>query len=257
MKACKRCGIEKSVDNFGTYTDNRNNKTYHKTKCKECYNLDSQEFYDINKDEILKNRDPIRVKETNQKYYVDNRDEILIQKREYNKKNEVEISNKNKGRYQNNKEEIISNNSNYKKQNRALVNERNRERRKIDPIFRMRETVRGAIKNTLKRLKNGVSINKYLPYSIEELKDHLEQQFESWMTWDNQGIYDSKTWNDYDSLTWTWQLDHIIPQSDLPYTSMADDNFKKCWAFDNLRPLSAKINVSEGPARIRHKKKVA
>ena len=72
------------------------------------------------------------------------------------------------------------------------------------------------------------------------------------MNWDNWGRFISKKWNDHDKLTWTWQLDHIIPQSDLPYTSMEDDNFKKCWSLDNLRPLSAKQNYLDGINRVRH-----
>jgi hypothetical protein len=77
------------------------------------------------------------------------------------------------------------------------------------------------------------------------------------MTWENRGKYNKKTWNDNDPSTWTWQLDHIIPQSDLPYAEMshnADSNFQKCWALSNLRPLSSKQNVIDGVRRTRHKK---
>jgi hypothetical protein len=74
------------------------------------------------------------------------------------------------------------------------------------------------------------------------------------MNWNNQGVYRPSLWDDSDSSTWVWQLDHILPQSDLPYTSMEDDNFKKCWALSNLRPLSAKQNLLDGATKIRHKK---
>jgi len=30
---------------------------------------------------------------------------------------------------------------------------------------------------------------------------------------------------------------------------MEDENFKKCWSLDNLRPLSAKINILDGNKR--------
>lgn len=66
------------------------------------------------------------------------------------------------------------------------------------------------------------------------------------------GKYDPKTWDDNDNSTKTWQLDHIIPQADLPYTSMEDENFKKCWALENLRPLSSKQNCFEGANKSRH-----
>jgi hypothetical protein len=94
---------------------------------------------------------------------------------------------------------------------------------------------------------------KFLSYTIEELKLHLEKQFESWMNWDNYGIYKSKLWDDDDQSTWRWQIDHIIPQSNFLYTSMEDENFSKCWDLNNLRPYSAKQNCIDGATRVRHK----
>lgn len=41
----------------------------------------------------------------------------------------------------------------------------------------------------------------------------------------------------------TWQIDHIIPQSKLPYFTLEDENFKKCWALENLRPLESFENL--------------
>jgi len=104
-------------------------------------------------------------------------------------------------------------------------------RRKIDPGYCLRKNISFSIWYALKlsnSSKNNESCMKYLPYSINELKQHLESLFESWMTWNNYGTFISDVWTDNDPKTWTWQLDHIIPQSDLPYTSMTDDNFKKC-----------------------------
>jgi len=81
---------------------------------------------------------------------------------------------------------------------------------------------------------------------MQELKNHIEKQFKPWMNWNNRGPYKINEWNDNDPTTWTWQIDHIIPQAKLPYTSMDDENFKKCWALENLRPLSAKLNLFKG-----------
>lgn len=133
--------------------------------------------------------------------------------------------------------------------------ERSIARRKSDPLFKFRKTLSVSIGYYLKKQgssKRGGSIKNNLPYTTSELCQHLEKQFEPWMTWDNHSVYDAKIWNDTDPSTWTWQLDHIIPQSDLPYASMEDDNFKKCWALENLRPLSSKQNVVEGVNRTRH-----
>lgn len=34
---------------------------------------------------------------------------------------------------------------------------------------------------------------------------------------------------------------------------MKDEDFKKCWALSNLRPLCAKQNLIDGVTKIRHK----
>jgi hypothetical protein len=100
--------------------------------------------------------------------------------------------------------------------------------------------------------KNKKSTKDYLQYSISELKEHLEKQFEPWMNWQNHGKYNAKTWDDNDSSTWTWQLDHIVPHSKFKYTSMEDQSFKECWALSNLRPYSAKQNILDGTSKKRH-----
>lgn len=46
--------------------------------------------------------------------------------------------------------------------------------------------------------------------------------------------------------TWTWQLDHIIPQNKFKYSSMQDIDFIRCWSLENLRPYSAKQNILDG-----------
>lgn len=129
-------------------------------------------------------------------------------------------------------------------------------RRKKDPVYKMRKYLSTQIYVALRKMNSQKtsSIMNYLPYSIDDLKNHLEKQFEPWMTWDNIGRYDSKTWNDNDQSTWKWNLDHIIPQCDLPYTAMTDNNFKKCWALENLRPYSAKQNIIDG-VRLAHRVK--
>jgi 5-methylcytosine-specific restriction endonuclease McrA len=79
---------------------------------------------------------------------------------------------------------------------------------------------------------------KFLPYTIQELKEHLEKQFESWMTWENHGCLDP--------TRDTWQIDHIIPHSSFHYETMDCEEFKKCWALENLRPLKAIDNLKKG-----------
>jgi len=117
-----------------------------------------------------------------------------------------------------------------------------KNRRNNDVLFKIRENVSNAIFKALKRGKTnkaGKSILQSLNYSIQDLKNHLEIQFDNNMFWHNYGAY--------------WHIDHIIPQSDLPYVSMNDDNFKICWDLKNLRPLEAMQNILDGARRTRHK----
>ena len=136
---------------------------------------------------------------------------------------------------------------------KQVKNKRNRiyqsKRLKTDIVYKLNQN----ISNKLREIQKDCSKKVFLNYTIKELKDHLESLFEFWMTWENYGIYDVKTWNDNDPSTWKWQIDHIIPKSTFNYKSVNDDSFKACWSLSNLRPYSAKLNIIEGSNRIRHK----
>lgn len=143
----------------------------------------------------------------------------------------------------------------YKKENLEHIREKDRIRWKTDIAFKIRNLFSHFIRQKLKEndAKKDSSFIKKISYSIDQLKTHLEKQFEPWMNWNNHGVYRRNTWDDNNPTTWTWQIDHIIPQSDLPYVSMGDDNFKKCWSLENLRPLNSKQNLLDGVSRKRHK----
>ena len=85
--------------------------------------------------------------------------------------------------------------------------------------------------------KNNASVWKYLSYNAQQLKQYIEQCWESWMNWENYGKCSNNNR--------TWNLDHIYPHSLLPYDSMEHPNFKKCWALENLRPMEAKENTKK------------
>lgn len=99
------------------------------------------------------------------------------------------------------------------------------------------------------RLKNrgsskmGKNCFGVLGYSFEQLVNHLEKQFQPWMTWDNYGICKNNER--------TWQIDHIIPDSSFNYDNIYHEDFKKSWSLDNLRPLEAKLNISKGSKNLR------
>jgi len=125
--------------------------------------------------------------------------------------------------YSKNKEDKIKYNSSYVK-----------ERIKVDPAFKMRMYVGKRVWFAITKL-NGTkedSVWQHLPYTPQQLKEHLEKQFEPWMNWENYG-------NGIDC----WNIDHILPQSSLPFINFDDLNFLKCWSLENLRPLSAMENI--------------
>jgi len=81
--------------------------------------------------------------------------------------------------------------------------------------------------------KDGKSVFEYLSYTQTELRQHLESLFTEGMSWDN----------------WAkdgWHIDHIYPQSKLPYDSMIHHNFQKAWELENLQPMWALENISKG-----------
>lgn len=103
-------------------------------------------------------------------------------------------------------------------------------RRKNTQGYALKKSVRCMIYRSLKENKI-IGVWRHLPYTLEELKKHLENQFEDWMTWDNYG---------------EWHLDHIIPQSSFKFTNMQQEEFLKCWSLSNLRPLSKIENLKKG-----------
>lgn len=132
---------------------------------------------------------------------------------------------------------------------RILRNQWSREERKNNPEYKLQRSVSNAIYKGLKNnlgSKDGESFIKYVSYSMKELRIHLESLWDPWMNWNNWAMYNPKT---HDQNP-TWNIDHIVPISHFSFVSMKDEDFKKCWALQNLRPLDAKINLSEQDNRI-------
>jgi hypothetical protein len=102
--------------------------------------------------------------------------------------------------------------------------------------YKLRCIISTAVRRSLLNEKDD-SIKNLLGYSIQELKEHLEAQFEDWMTWDNLGLTAKE-------LKQTWQIDHIKPVNTFNITSTDCEDFKKCWALENLRPLDSYINAT-------------
>ena len=217
-KKCSRCGLEKDVEFFY--------KNKNKYECKKCSNLRSKRY---------KQEHKVEIQEYNKQYKLENKDEIKAYRNKFYLENKEKENNSNKHYYSDNKISINT------KRVRYVIN-----RRKYDINFRLRHDISAAVRSYLNKnffVKGEKSILQFLLYSIEELKAHIESQFEPWMTWNNRGTYKIDRWQDDNPFTWKWQIDHIIPQSIFHYTSMEDQAFQDCWALSNLRPYSAKQNL--------------
>lgn len=214
---CKKCFVNKELikSNFERGQSNKNGiiKFYWYKACKVC--------------------DHDRILAKIQRYKSKNRKKLADQQKTYHLLNKSKDSETKKKWYQKNKEKTI-----------ARVKKNMYARRARDPIFRMKQSISANIRGCMK--KNHQPLSKFLPYTILELKEHLEKQFEPWMTWNNYGVYRVDIWNDNDQSTWTWQIDHIISHSKFNYISKKDKSFQECWSLSNLRPYSAKQNVIDG-----------
>jgi len=118
----------------------------------------------------------------------------------------------------------------YHHEHREEINKRRRGYSK-DPKVRVNNATRCMIWYSLKGNKNKHHWEDLVGYSLAELMEHLEPQFQKGMTWENYG---------------KWHVDHIRPIADFNFTSPDDPEFKACWSLWNLQPLWAKENQRKG-----------
>lgn len=117
----------------------------------------------------------------------------------------------------------------YRKENKEEIN-RKKRKENLSQMQILSHTISSAIYRVLKGIKSDRHWEDLVGYSIQELKEHLEKQFTSEMSWDNMGEY--------------WEIDHIIPLNLFSYETEQDEQFKICWSLANLRPLEKIANKS-------------
>lgn len=238
-KQCQKCSFIKPFEEFYRLSSSKDG--YSKW-CKQC----QKSYYIENKEKIKKRTKTWRQHRKEQEKTEPNEKicPICEEVRDINdfcKKNERKdgrnykckscVVEEHKEYYEKNKEAILIKNEKWKENNLERYRELRRNwhsnKRKTDPCYKLRENIGRAIRDTLKNQKNR-SILSVLPYSLEELKFHLESLFSPEMSWDNYGTL--------------WEIDHIYPQSLLPFISFEDENFLKCWSLANLQPLTIREN---------------
>ena len=108
-------------------------------------------------------------------------------------------------------------------------------KRKSTPSGKLAVVLRSRLRSALLAQglrKRKISTTKELTgVAFEELRLHLERQFQPGMTWDN----------------WTtdgWHIDHIIPCASFDLTD--PEQQKACFHYTNLQPLWALENIKKG-----------
>lgn len=172
--------------------------------------LNSKNYYTLNKERIAEKRAEKRFL---------NIEEEREKERIYRRKNKDKINKLKREYYQKNKEKISK-----------IKRERNKERYSEDTDYKIKINLRSRLNKAIKNSqKTGSAVND-LGCSIEELKKHLESQFQPGMTWDN----------------WSrdgWHIDHIVPLSSFDLTDR--QQLLKACHYTNLQPLWAEDNLGK------------
>jgi hypothetical protein len=114
---------------------------------------------------------------------------------------------------------------------RNRKNGRNQYKTRITNTSYKISTVMSAnIYHAIKSQKAGRHWEDLVGYTLYDLIKHLEVLFTPEITWDNYGSY--------------WHIDHIRPKSWFDQTD--PEQFKACWALNNLQPLEAELNLKKG-----------
>jgi hypothetical protein len=132
---------------------------------------------------------------------------------------------------ENNKERHAELQSKWAKNNRERLNTKFNERKKVDPIFKMKVSCKNQLLKCLKKYNNTKknSTTQYLGCEIDFFVEWLEYCFTDGMTMENHGTF--------------WHLDHVIPVSEFDLEQ--DKEAYMCFNYTNYMPLPAKENMSK------------
>jgi len=234
MKICSICNLEKDEVDF---YKRKSSKDGLRKDCKDC-------CYNRNKKWISNNIEI--VKSIKDKYYKNNKQDVIERSYEWSKNNKdkrseilkkynskEEVIERVKNRYLKNKYNITIKRKKYKFENREKLNQNLRYKYHNDYEYRFKVLVKNLITKSFKRCGYTKISKTYdiLGCSFEEFKAYLESKFEDWMSWDNRGLYNGE-------LNYGWDIDHIIPLS----SAINIDEVLKLNHYTNLQPLCSKVN---------------
>lgn len=198
----------------------------HIRQCKECRNKQQKQYYEKNKDNP---EFKLKVKKQNKKWRENNKGKIKEWKRLWNKKNKnhvkkynIEWNKKNPDYYDKHREKELDRSKRWRKDNPEYHKIYKKQKRKNDPIYKLKDSMRNMVNTTLKLIgtKKEKKTIDYLGYSPEKLMIRLEFNFTDGMNWKNYG---------------KWEIDHIISISYFIKKRITDPKIIN--ALCNLQPL--------------------
>lgn len=235
MKKCTKCFKEKEFIEFSKSSRNKDGK---RGQCKECdklyrLNLDNESLKRYRSEYYSKNKQ--KAKEYNKKYRIENA--IIISENKKKNKDVEKIKKRSRIYYLKNKEIINNKSKKYQQKNKQELNEKSRlrriERKKIDEIYKLSCNIRRLIQLSFKSkgYKKDSKTFKILGCNSDYFKLYIEAKFESWMNWNNKGLYNG-------TFNYGWDLDHIIPLK----TAKTKEQIIKLNHYTNFQPLCGKTN---------------
>lgn len=208
-KTCTICKIEQSINNFRK-TSNGRGKFGVGCQCISCLN------------------------EKCTQYRKENAEIITIKRRIYQKNNREKTRLAGRISYQKHRNKRLKYSKKYSKKYRKIRNKWYNEKRKNDPLFKLKQTIKKAIQQALKHYgySKKSKIQTILGCTFENLKKYIESKWEPWMNWGNHGKFKKGTFQ------YGWDIDHIVPIS----SAKNRKDIEKLNHYTNLQPLCSYIN---------------
>lgn len=166
-----------------------------------------------------------KIKKYHRKHYLKNKEKISEYGKKYRELNKDKTSKRIKSWTLKNIKRIKEQRNNRKIQR----SQQDKLRRKVDINFKLTHNLRVRILHALNGETKSTSTLKLIGCSLEELKKHLEKQFQPGMTWKNHTIDG-------------WHIDHI--KQCILFDLSKKSEQEKCFNYKNLRPLWAIDNLS-------------
>jgi predicted transcriptional regulator len=146
-----------------------------------------------------------------------------LQNPDRHKENAQKWQEQNRGRVRQNQVRWVRENRN---KVRATLKRHDQKMRATSPEYRLKKAVRCRIYTALMGVRKMKKTFEFLGCTVEQLRRHLESQFEPGMTWDNYGS--------------GWHVDHVFP---LAWFDLSDpDQQKKAFGLKNMQPMWADEN---------------